>query len=63
MDLPLYTKVTRNELSDLGSSPYHFFDSAIAVNQIMRQSGESSKQTLFCDILLRLRQLLLIGNI
>ena len=55
MDLPLYTTVNRNELSDLGSSTYHFFDSAVVLNQVMRQSGESPEQILFRDILLRLR--------
>ena len=55
MDLPLYTTVTRNELSDLGSSTYHFFDSAVVLGQVMRQSGESPEQVLFRDILLRLR--------
>ena len=55
MDLPLYTTVTRNELSDLGSSTYHFFDSAVVLSQVMRQSGESPEQILFRDILLRLR--------
>ena len=63
MDLPLYTTVTRNELSDLGTNTYHFFDSAVVLSQVMCQSGESPKQVLFRDILLRLvRQLLLIGN-
>ena len=55
MDLPLYTTVSRNELSDLGSSTYHFFDSVVVLNQVMRQSGESPEQILFRDILLRLR--------
>jgi len=55
VDLPLYTTVTRHELSDLGSSTYHFFDSAVVLNQIMRQSGESPEQVLFHNILLRLR--------
>lgn len=54
MDLPLYTTVSRNELSDLGSSTYHFFDTAVVLNQVMRQSGESPAQVLFRDILLRL---------
>ena len=55
MDLPLYTTVSRNELSDLGSSTYHFFDSVVVLNQVMRQSGENPEQILFHDILLCLR--------
>lgn len=58
MDLPLYTTVTHNELSDLGSSTYHFIDSDVVLNQIMQQSGESPEQ-----ILEIVKQLLLIGNI
>ena len=55
MDLPLYTTISRNELSDLGSLTYHSFDCAIVLNQVMRQSGNSPEQVLFCNILLRLR--------
>ena len=33
MDLPLYSTVSHNELSDLGSSTYNFFDSAVVLNQ------------------------------
>lgn len=35
MDLRLYTTVSRNELSDLGSNTYHSFDCAVVLNQIM----------------------------
>ena len=55
MDLPLYTTISRNELSDLGSNTYHSFDRAVVLDQIMRQSGHSPEQILFRDILLRLR--------
>jgi len=41
MDLPIYTTVPRNELSDLGSSTYQSFDCAIVLEQVMRQSGQS----------------------
>ena len=55
MDLPLYTTVSRSELSDLGSINYHQFNHAITLAQVMRQAGESDAQKLFRDILLRLR--------
>ena len=55
MDLPLYTTVSRTELSDLGSVNYHLFDHAITLDQVMRQAGNDSAQQLFCNILMRLR--------
>ncbi len=55
MDLPLYTTVSRSELSDLGSVNYHQFNYAITLDQVMRQAGENEAQKLFCGILLRLR--------
>ena len=39
MDLPLYTTASRTALSDLGSSAYQLFDSAVIFEQLMRQSG------------------------
>ena len=55
MDLPLYTTVSRTELSDLGSVNYHLFDRAITLDQVMRQAGNDSAQQLFRNILMRLR--------
>ena len=54
MDLPLYTTVSRTELSDLRSADYHLFDKAIVLDQVMRQAGVDTEQQLFRD-LLRLR--------
>ena len=56
MDLPLYTTVSRTELSDLGSADYHLFDKAIVLDQVMRQAGVDTEQQLFHDLLLRLRR-------
>ena len=53
MDLPLYTTVSRTELSDLGSADYHLFDKAIV---LVRQAGVDTEQQLFRDLLLRLRR-------
>ena len=53
MDLPLYTTVSRTELSDLGSVNYHLFDCAITLDQVMRQAGNDSAQQLFRNILMR----------
>ena len=58
MDLPLYTTVSRSELSDLGSANYHQFDHAIVLKQVMRQSGEGTDQKCFRDLLMRLRNCL-----
>ena len=55
MDLPLYTTVSRTELSDLGSTAYHCFDRAVVLDQVMRQAGQGAEQQAFRDILLRLR--------
>ncbi len=55
MDLPLYTTVSRSELSDLGSVNYHQFNYAITLDQVMRQAGENEAPKLFRGILLRLR--------
>ena len=55
MDLPLYTTVSRTELSDLGSADYHLFNKAIVLDQVMRQAGVDTEQQLFRDLLLRLR--------
>ena len=59
MDLPIYTTVSRSALSDLGSSAYQLFDSAVVLKQVMRQSGRDPSQVLFRNILLRLRNALL----
>ena len=55
MDLPLYTTVSRTELSNLGSADYHLFDKAIVLDQVMRQAGVDTEQQLFRDLLVRLR--------
>ena len=55
MDLPLYTTVSRSELSDLGSVNYHQFDHAIILDQVMRQAGNNDTQQQFHGILMRLR--------
>ena len=55
MDLPLYTTVSRTELSDLGSANYHLFDRAVVLDRVMRQAGQDADQELFRDLLLRLR--------
>ena len=55
MDLPLYTTMSRTELSDLGSTDYHAFDRAIILEQVMRQSGKDAKQEIFRNLLLRMR--------
>ena len=55
MDLPLYTTVSRTELSDLGSANYHLFDRAVVLDKVMRQAGQDADQELFRDLLLQLR--------
>ena len=55
MDLPLYTTVSRTELSDLGSIDYHLFDRAVVLDRVMRQAGQDAGQEHFRNLLLRLR--------
>ena len=55
MDLPLYTTVSRTELSDLGSIDYHLFDHAVVLDRVMRQAGQDAGQECFRNLLLRLR--------
>ena len=55
MDLPLYTTVTRSELSDQGRTAYQSFQQAVVLDQVMRQAGQDPQQVQFRDILLRLR--------
>ena len=55
MDLPLYTTVSRTELSDLGSTGYHLFDRAVVLDQVMRQAGQHADQRVFRDLLMHLR--------
>ena len=55
MDLPLYTTVSRTELSDLGSANYRMFDRAVVLDQVMRQAGQDADQQLFRHLLYRLR--------
>ena len=51
MDLPLYTTVSRVELSDQGSVCYHMFDRAVVLDQVMRQAGQDADQEIFRNIL------------
>ena len=55
MDLPLYTTVSRTELSDLGTIDYHLFDHAVVLDRVMRQAGQDADQECFRNLLLRLR--------
>jgi len=55
MDLPLYTTSPSSPLSDIGSNVYQTFTQAVILDHIMRQSGDDHSQSLFRDILLRLR--------
>ena len=55
MDLPLYTTVSRTELSDLGSIDYHIFDRAVVLDRVMRQAGQDAGQERFRNLILRLR--------
>ena len=54
MDLPLYTTVSRTELSDLGSIDYHLFDRAVVLDRVMRQTGQDAGQECFRNLLFRL---------
>ena len=54
MDLPLYTMVSRNAMSDLGSTAYQMFDYAVILEQPMCQSEEDPDKLLFRKILFRL---------
>ena len=53
--LPLYTKVSESQLSDLGSANYHLFNCVNVLDQVMRQFGQGADQELFCKLLLHLR--------
>ena len=55
MDLPLYTTVTRSDLSDQGCRAYSQFEKAFTLTQVMRQGGQDPEQIQFRDILLHLR--------
>ena len=55
MDLPLYSSVSTSATSDLGRTAYQMFSKAVVLTQIMRQTGDSSDQVQFREILLRLR--------
>ena len=55
MDLPLYTTVTRSDLSDQGCRAYSQFEKAFTLTQVMRQAGQDPEQIQFRDILLHLR--------
>ena len=55
MDLPLYTTLSRSDLSDLGKTAYFSFNKAIILHQVIRQSGNDTEQENFRNILLHLR--------
>ena len=61
MDLPLYTTITRNDMSDLGSTAYHCFNNAVVLDQIMHQQDDNycSKISFFTSGMVR--QPFLIG--
>ena len=55
MDQPLYTTHSKSELSDQGMTAYQSFQSAVVLDQIIRQAGDDPDQRRFRDLLLRLR--------
>ena len=56
MGLPLYTTISRSDLSDRGRSAYlHFNKFVVVLNQVIRQAGQDPQQIQFRNILLRLR--------
>uniref|UniRef100_A0A1X7UY52 ATP-dependent DNA helicase n=1 Tax=Amphimedon queenslandica TaxID=400682 RepID=A0A1X7UY52_AMPQE len=55
MDLPIYTTVTRSDLSDQEYRAYSHIETAFTLTQIMRQSAQDPDQVRFCDILMHLR--------
>ena len=55
MDQPLYTTQSRSELSDQGITVYQSFNSAVILDQIIRQAGDDPGQRQFRSLLLRLR--------
>uniref|UniRef100_A0A1X7V9I6 ATP-dependent DNA helicase n=1 Tax=Amphimedon queenslandica TaxID=400682 RepID=A0A1X7V9I6_AMPQE len=55
MDLPIYTTVTRSDLSDQEYRAYSQIETAFTLTQVMRQSAQDSDQVRFCDILMHLR--------
>ena len=55
MDQPLYATQSRSELSDQGITVYQSFDSAVVLDQIIRQAGDDPGQRQFRSLLLRLR--------
>jgi len=59
MDLPLYTSVSRTQVSDLGSTAYHLFGTIVVLDHVIRQVGLDSQQKLFQELLLHLRDVCL----
>ncbi len=55
MDLPLYTTVSRSQLSDLGRAAYQLFDKAVVLDQVLRQRGNDPTQVRFREVLSHLR--------
>lgn len=55
LDLPLYTSVLRDPLSNNGHAAYTLFREVYRLDVVQRQSGNSEEQEGFRNILLRLR--------
>ncbi|RHZ78599.1 hypothetical protein Glove_159g42 [Diversispora epigaea] len=55
LDLPMYTDVLRDPLSNNGHATYLLFQEVYKLDVVQRQSGNSKEQEEFRDILLRLR--------
>ena len=55
MDLPLYTTISRSDLSDQGRCAYLHFNKVVVLDQVIRQTGLDPQQIQFREILLRIR--------
>src|SRR6185436_10281227 len=55
LDLPMYTTISRDSLSNDGRTAYKQFQEVYKLDVIQRQSGDSDEQKIFREILLRLR--------
>jgi ATP-dependent DNA helicase PIF1 len=54
LDLPMYTKISRDPLSNNGFAAYNLFREVYKLDVIQRQSGNSQEQRDFRELLLRL---------
>ena len=55
MDLPLYTTISRSDLSEQGRCAYLHFNKVVVLDQVIRHAGQDPQQIQFWEILLRLR--------